>query len=127
LKLSPSILYGVLSDHQLHMQELVDRLSQEAPRQRNCNEQGVFLRKLLLLLDNFFSNSEIHHHFPQLEAVATLFPAFSLDARQKYAEDAAIINHPAGMRARPPVEFGFMRRNKERLDSLAGDDLENLP
>jgi hypothetical protein len=80
VKISPNALYAVLSDHQLHLQELVESLAKEAPRQRNRNEQGVFLRKLLVVLDNFFKNSEIHRHFPDVEAVTTLFPTFTPDS-----------------------------------------------
>ena len=112
LKLSPSALYTLLSDHQLHLQELVQTLAKEAPRERNRNSDGVFLRKLLMVLDNFFKNSEIQRHFPEVEAVANLFPTFTLDACRQYAQGAAINSHPAGIRAKPPIEFGFMRRSQ---------------
>lgn len=127
LKLSPAALYALLTHHQLHLQQLVETLAKETPRQRNCNERGVYLRKLLVVLDNFFKNSEIHRHFPEVEAVASLFPTFTSEACRSYVQGAAINNHPAGLRARPPLEFGFIRRNEACLDSMLENELEGLP
>jgi hypothetical protein len=70
-----------------------------------------------VVLDNFFKNSEIHRHFPEVYTVTALFPTFTVEACRQYVQGAAINNHPAGLRARPPIEFGFIRRNKTYLDS----------
>lgn len=60
------------------------------------------MRKLLVILDNYFKNAEINKHFPEIEAITVLFPTYSLKQCKDYANKATVLNHPCGAKAKEP-------------------------
>ena len=68
---------------------------EETSRERNKNEEGIYIRKLLVILDNFFKNKEIQKGFDNVEAVERLLPAFNLQNCKKFTDFTVVLKHPA--------------------------------
>ena len=57
--ISPMELYLGIEKYFDSISSSIVLLLEEARKQRNCNEKGIFFRKILLLFDNYFKNSQV--------------------------------------------------------------------
>ena len=92
-----------MQTHQLNIDQIIQKLALENTKERNKNEGGIYIRKLLVVFDNYFQNTEIHKHVPALEHISSLFPSFNRQTCRTYAQKTTVLNHPDGLRAKEPA------------------------
>ena len=63
------------------------------------NEKGIYFRKVLLLLDNYFQDDAVLKRYPDTAKLQKLFPAFTAHNNSLYAEKTIVLDHPGGEKA----------------------------
>ena len=106
----PSELYFSISEFVGPIGGSIALLMEETRNRRNKNEKGIYFRKVLLLLDNYFKNSEVMKRYPDTSKLEQLFPAFNEANNRLYAEKATVLDHPGGNKKQPVEEFGFIHK-----------------
>jgi hypothetical protein len=116
-------LYALIKGEAEYLGEGIREIGSESTRRRNQNEAGIYLRKLLVLVDNFFKNEKVARQSSKPRSLTEIFPSFSVDSCRKYAEVASIENHPGGAKVKPVEEFAFIRKSKDILKDLVVDEV----
>ena len=60
----PGELYEAIARHAESIGVMVKSLLEESTNQRNRNQNGIFFRKILLLLDNYFKHTAALQKYP---------------------------------------------------------------
>ena len=109
---SPSCLYRVMKGKVGAVGERVRGLSEEVRNARNRNEVGIYFRKILLLLDNYFKSPAVLKMYPGTDRLEKIFPSFSGELCKIFSESVLILNHPNGVRTKDVEEFAFIKKNR---------------
>ena len=62
--MSPGELYSCISEYAGTIGGGIGVLLQENRKERNMNERGIYFRKMLLVLDNYFKHEEVLRRYP---------------------------------------------------------------